>query len=297
MRTIMTVKPSGSVSVVIPCYNAAAFVADAIRSAYGQTISPREVIVVDDGSSDDSVPVLESLRATEFPSLIVLFHPQRANWGVSSTRQRGVCAASSEYVAFLDADDQFLPTKLERQIGAFADSPDAILCHTDVRVFGDLSETQRFEHAFNQRSAGAYYLRRMKDYTRVNAICNSSVLVKRDALRKVPMAMPQRFQFEDWACWLMLSRLGPFVFLNEPLTAYRLHEKGATAKILRSRLEHLYSVLEMQLALVTRSHGIMERSWWLLRSIRTLIRLLRIYGRSNDLCRGDGGGIVSDDAG
>ena len=94
-----------SISVVIPCCNAAAFLRATIASILGQTQSVLEVIVVDDGSTDDSASIAESFG----PPVRVIRQP---NQGESAARNRGIEAAVGEWVAFLDADDLWLPTKI-----------------------------------------------------------------------------------------------------------------------------------------------------------------------------------------
>jgi glycosyltransferase involved in cell wall biosynthesis len=93
------------IDVIIPVYNGADFVSDALSSALGQSLPPRRVIVVDDGSTDATPVILSAVRD---PRLLVL---RKANGGLSSARNAGLQAAESEWVAFLDADDVWLPRK------------------------------------------------------------------------------------------------------------------------------------------------------------------------------------------
>ena len=105
------------VSVVIPVFNGERFLAEALESVFAQTVPPAEVIIVDDGSSDGSVAV-----AGTFPGATVLELPHR---GVSAARNTGVRASSGDYLAFLDADDTWGTTKLERQLELSRSNPDA----------------------------------------------------------------------------------------------------------------------------------------------------------------------------
>ncbi|HEX3110532.1 MAG TPA: glycosyltransferase family A protein, partial [Thermoanaerobaculia bacterium] len=110
-----------SVSVVIPSYNYARYLGEAIDSALGQTLPPLEVIVVDDGSTDDTPAVL----AAYGDRIRVL---RQKNAGVAVARNSGIAAARGECVAFLDADDVWLPRKLELQIPLFTDSVGLVHC-------------------------------------------------------------------------------------------------------------------------------------------------------------------------
>ena len=112
------------ISVVIPTHNRATLVGRAIRSVIGQTLAPREIIVVDDGSDDGTA----SLVAREFPTVTVLRQPHA---GVSTARNRGIAAAAGEWIALLDSDDEWLPRKLASQASLVAVNPALRVCHTD----------------------------------------------------------------------------------------------------------------------------------------------------------------------
>lgn len=127
---------SPTVSVVIPCYNAEAFVAEAVASALDQTYPLEEVICVDDGSTDGTLGVLERLQADAGERLIVL---SRSNGGPSAARNLGLSRATGDYVQFLDADDLLRPEKIAHQIGLIrveAQHPDLVAAAYEV-VFGD----------------------------------------------------------------------------------------------------------------------------------------------------------------
>lgn len=106
------------VSVVIPVYNAEAFVAEALDSVFAQDYEPYEVIAVDDGSSDSSAAIVRSYPEVRFF--------QQENRGASAARNVGVTAASGEFVAFVDADDVVPPNKLSLQVGYLLEHPDIV---------------------------------------------------------------------------------------------------------------------------------------------------------------------------
>lgn len=114
------------ISVVIPCYNGGEFLAEAIQSALAQTHPPCEVIVIDDGSTDDSASIAESFG----PPVRVI---RQRNQGESVARNRGIEAASGDWIAFLDADDVWMPSKLEQQL-AVVDA-ETIAVHTNIAYF------------------------------------------------------------------------------------------------------------------------------------------------------------------
>ncbi len=121
----------GRVAVVIPAHDASRFIEPAIRSALEQTAPPARVIVVDDGSSDDTADVAAAVGA----QVTVL----RREWqGAGATRNAGIDLVDNEFVAFLDADDLWLPQKLERQLALLDDEPgvDAVFCLLDEFLDG-----------------------------------------------------------------------------------------------------------------------------------------------------------------
>lgn len=128
-----------TVSVIIPTYNYARYLGEAIDSALGQTLAPLEVIVVDDGSTDDTPELL----AAYGDRIRVL---RQKNAGVAVARNSGIAAARGEYVAFLDADDTWLPRKLELQMPLFTGSVGLVHCGLEFgtaiqlpRVDGDVA--------------------------------------------------------------------------------------------------------------------------------------------------------------
>jgi glycosyltransferase involved in cell wall biosynthesis len=109
------------ISLIIPCFNAALYLREAIDSALNQTIKPRQIIVVDDGSTDDSVQIASSYGG----AVTVIAEPHA---GASAARNRGMAESDQPILAFLDADDRLVAHKFERQVNALREHPEAMLC-------------------------------------------------------------------------------------------------------------------------------------------------------------------------
>ena len=265
----------GSVSVIIPCFNCQATIAETLASVAAQTLPPKEVILVDDGSSDRTWELLHELRQGHYPHLMLLSHPGHENHGACMARALGVAHASGEYIAFLDADDLYAPRKLERQLEAFERYPEIVMCHTAVEVIGDLDQAAFYEAALSGSPESPYWFRRQKDYLIRNRICLSSSLVRADVLNRVPFSFvgASKVLFEDWLCWSLLAGKGRFLYLPEQLTFYRVHRDSVTSRITQSsiqtksvaalwevRLRKLYAGLEYKMVLLARSdtfpHGL-----------------------------------------
>ncbi|MEA5390231.1 glycosyltransferase family 2 protein [Cyanobium gracile UHCC 0139] len=240
------------VSVIIPSYNAIRFIEDTIASVYAQAHRPLEVIVVDDGSTDGSWDLLERLQATEFPDLILLCHPGRENRGETIARALALGRASGQFIAILDSDDLFRPGKLDLQLQALGQHPDVVLCHTAVEVVGDLSRSSYFQSHFNNNPAGPYRFSQLSEYLIRNRICNSSVLVRAADLRSVSWATNIVLGFGDWVCWALLAQRGRFLYLDQPLTGYRVHPDSKTTAFAKHKLRRLFALLEFKLAVLAR---------------------------------------------
>jgi glycosyltransferase involved in cell wall biosynthesis len=251
-RTAAPSTPAPLVSVLIPSFNSLRFVQDTIASVYAQAHRPLEVIVVDDGSTDGSWELLEQLRATAFPDLVVLCHPGRENRGETIARALALGRASGEFIAVLDADDLFRPGKLDRQLQALARHPDVVLCHTAVEVVGDPERASYFQAHFNNNPDGPYRFSALPEYLIRNRICNSSVLVRAEALRSISWATNMVLGFGDWLCWSLLDQRGRFLYLDQPLTGYRVHPDSKTTAFARHKLRRLFALLEFKLALLAR---------------------------------------------
>ena len=109
-----------TISVVVPAWNAGRFVGEALRSILGQTVTASEIVVVDDGSTDDTLAMLRRVADNE-PLIRIVVQP---NTGPGGARDRGVRETTGSLIAFLDADDVWLPTKLERQVTLLGQRPD-----------------------------------------------------------------------------------------------------------------------------------------------------------------------------
>jgi glycosyltransferase involved in cell wall biosynthesis len=200
-----------SISVVIPCYNAAHFLRATIESILRQTRPATEVIVVDDGSTDDSARIAASFG----PPVRVI---RQRNQGESAARNRGIEAATGDWVAFLDADDLWLPTKLARQAGVIRLAPADVVCVTcQFDLFGEGMEDRRCE--LPPRYDSDHPLREMLTGYAVHV---SAAVVHREAARRTPFPEEIRHA-EDAIFFVFLRSQGRFLEVPEVLVRYRRH--------------------------------------------------------------------------
>lgn len=242
------------VSVILPVYNGERYLAEAIDSALEQTYSNIEIIAVDDGSTDDTPVILENY--SQQAGILSLAHEKRRNRGVSYSRKLAVDKAQGKYIAFLDADDMFLPEKIARQVEELEAHPDIILCHHDVEQLTETEKNPLRKNRFTLARDERQYLLADEPYFLIkNYICNPTVMVRSSTLKTLPFYSRQLFQFEDWLMWTLLAEHGSFLFLPDKMTHYRYHTAAATADVTSNPLVWYYSRVELLLCAISRLNG------------------------------------------
>lgn len=215
------------VSVVIPCYNQGSFLATALESVLVQTYRDLEVIVVDDGSADNTFEV-----ATSFGGRVRVV--RQSNQGLAMARNRGIVEAHGEIIAFLDADDRWLPHKLERQVEVLAQSGDVGLVHSAYYLF--LADGTRVGEVDSHGVTSVHQLLSQ------NPIGVLTTVIPRHVLESVGLFDPSVPGCEDWDMWIRVAARWPIVYLPEPLAEYRLHQGNMSKNVsvmLSSRLRVL----------------------------------------------------------
>ena len=224
----------------MPCYNAAPFLEQAIRSVLEQAGPRLELIVVDDGSTDNSVAVAESLG----PAVRVL-HQQ--NRGPAAARNRGVQAAKGEFVAFLDADDVWLPRSLARRLRCFADDSQIGLVYGDFKYWHPARVgSQAWQSVpwlrevsiVKAQESGWLYPELLLD----SLICTITVVMRRSVFDAVGGFDESLRTGEDYDLWLRVAQDWRCVRLDEPVAWYRLH-KGGTTRVPREDCNQYQVVL------------------------------------------------------
>lgn len=231
------------VSIIIPCFNYGRFLAEAIESALEQTHAPRDVIVIDDGSTDDSYEV-----ASRFvPAVAALTQP---NQGLVATLNRGLREAEGEYFVILSADDVLRPTYVETLLAALLRQAGAAYAYSEMEYFGARSgvfPAKPFSPAL--LLAGNYI--------------NATALTRRaDALAVGGFHSNPRNAWEDWDFWLRLLESGKDgVAVPEPLLRYRRHESTSRNPPSRWRaLQALRAVAAMHPALYERRPRVLREA-------------------------------------
>ena len=202
-------------SIIIPLYNKAPYIRKALETVCAQTYTDYEVIVVDDGSTDDSYAIAEAFFHSSRLSPLAFRLIRQANAGVSVARNNGVAQASGEYVAFLDADDWWEPTYLERMAQLIEDYPEAGLYGMNY-IYYKPGKTRVALHT------DTGYINYPKEYLRNNAmmIFTSSSSSSRKVYEEMG-GFPIGIKLgEDFLLWAKIALHYPVAFCNEPLAYY-----------------------------------------------------------------------------
>jgi glycosyltransferase involved in cell wall biosynthesis len=246
------------VSVIIPSYNCGRFVRAAVDSVLAQSFRDLEVLVVDDGSTDNTRQVLAGYG----PPVRYLY---QANAGVSAARNHGIGESRGQYVAFLDADDMWAPDKLERQLKALNTVPGVGLCYSAHLVVDEAMRPLRV-HRSNRRASA------LEDLLFHGNVVGtpSTTLLYQELLKRVGGFDRELSQCADWDMWVRLARHTEFLYLDEPLVTYRQHGHNMSRNVplLESDslrvLEKGFNDPDTQIDLRTRASRALARNWMVL---------------------------------
>jgi glycosyltransferase involved in cell wall biosynthesis len=221
LSTCKTEPPTPQVSTVIPAFNAEDHIVEAVSSALGQQGVASEVIVVDDGSTDDTWRLLETFGES-------IRRVRQANAGPARARNQGARLARGEWLAFLDADDVWRPEKLLQQLAA-ADSETGMV-YTDRLNFGDCERLKSRQSDGVRLYHGDAFVQLLQD----NFVTLSSVMMRRSVFEDLGGFDETMAASEDWDLWLRYAARGPIGLCRQPLTLRRWHPGALTNK-----LEHM----------------------------------------------------------
>jgi glycosyltransferase involved in cell wall biosynthesis len=226
-RIIMDKNKKPVVSVIIPTYNRAHYLTQAIQSVLDQSYQDFEIIVVDDGSTDNTREVMDSFKD---PRLKYFY---QENQGVCAARNNGINVSEGEYIYFLDSDDALLENALERQVGVLDRHPDVALSHGQAfpmdergRVFG------LHRHRPRNISPGVYHgIKEISNFLRYgNHSCLSATIIRRSSIIDVGLFDPAfRAGSEDFDLWVRLAKKYAVSYIVNHVVACRVHSSSMTA--------------------------------------------------------------------
>ncbi len=202
------------VSVIIPCHNACDYIGATINSVLAQTLPPAEIIVIDDGSTDDSREVVR-----RFDGRVRLL--TKANGGPASARNLGIASSTGDYIAFLDSDDLWMSDKLARQVAFMASHPEVGLLFSEAWMFRETDGEKVISRKIGFTGDPTFRQLLHGDF-----IPNSTVLLRRECVERVGPLSEKRslIGVEDYEYWMRIARECTIAGIAEPLAWYRLRE-------------------------------------------------------------------------
>lgn len=220
------------VSVIVPTHNSARYLPEAIDSVLGQTYRDFEIIVVDDGSTDDTQEVLarygDQIRVV-----------RQRNQGSAAARNAGILAARGEFIAFLDADDLWLPQKLERQMPLFGERPEIGWVYSDYREFDESGLRTRsfFEREGLRPPPEGWVLLAL---AKGCITWTTTVVVRASCFQEAGLFDGAFPRAQDYDMWLRLAARFPVACVAEVLALYRRHPAQVTSET-RPALVHYHT--------------------------------------------------------
>lgn len=225
-----------TIAAVIPTFNRASIVSRAIDSVMRQTFLPSEIIVVDDGSTDDT----ENLISEKYHTVSYL---KTENKGVSAARNIGIQATKSEWIAFLDSDDEWLPQKLEKQIAKISNKRSYKIVHCEeIWVRNGRRVNPKVKH----KKYGGYIFEKCLPLC---VISPSAVVIHRDLFQEIGYFDETLPACEDYDLWLRICAKYPVLFVEEPLLKkFGGHDDQLSKRFWgmdRFRVEALHKIIKL----------------------------------------------------
>jgi glycosyltransferase involved in cell wall biosynthesis len=222
-----------AVSVVMTSYNHAAYLGEAVASVRAQTWTDWELLVIDDGSGDNSLALAETF-ARQDCRIRVLRHPDGGNHGLPASLGRGLAAAAAPLVAFLESDDAWRPDCLEKRLRAFSRLEADVVFNNAEPVLmgaGDGRRMRRYLDNLRLRFPRSGSIDPLPGLWLGNVVPSfSCAMLRRTRLLECGLDAPEP-AWLDWWIWLQLSGRARFVWLDEPLTRWRIHGASYSASL------------------------------------------------------------------
>jgi len=225
----MEKKENIKISVVTASYNYAEFIKEAIQSVISQTYSNWELIVVDDGSSDNSVEVIQEFCQKD-DRIKLSCHDNFQNKGLKDTILLGIEKTTGDYIAFLESDDVWVENCLQEKVEIIQKNPRAKVIFSDVELFGDSEVIEDYNKYFelNRKilTSKKYPTNLFNGFSFQNLIPTfSCVMVEKNALKKVNFNSSVPAFLDHWI-WAHLAYENDFYYIDKKLTRWRMHSKS-----------------------------------------------------------------------
>jgi glycosyltransferase involved in cell wall biosynthesis len=218
-------EPAPALSVIMPVWNGERHLREAVESILGQTERNFEFLIIDDGSTDSTVEIIES-----YPDPRIRLIRQEHE-GIVVALNRGVREANADWIARMDADDIAYPERFERQFAALRENPDAVLCHTQIHIMGEA----RYVTPAGRFIRGEALTQLRLCYQ--SAIVHPTVMFRKDAFLAAGGYLEEERHAEDFGLWGRMVRNGTVIGIPDPLLDFRVHQGSISKQKLDYQIE------------------------------------------------------------
>lgn len=239
-----------NISVIVPCYNRKSTIKRCIESILAQTYPILEIIVVDDGSNDGTLELIEKEYTGDERIQII----SQNHKGAQAARNAGIYAAQGEFIAFLDSDDEWLPDKLALQVQQLRKNPNAVICGDGIIQqdwLGDIPKVYDDKGRKNSRVGvkKPFKLQGKSGYVYKAILKNSfclfqALLTSKSHFMNIGMLDEKVPSFQEWDTAIRLAEKYEFVYLHQPLFVYHLHDGETISKSIQKNIDGLEYIYE-----------------------------------------------------
>lgn len=222
------------VTVLMPVFNGAKYLREAIDSIIAQTFHDFEFLIINDGSTDDSVSIINSYTDSR-----IRLENNESNLGLIATLNYGIDLARGEYVARMDCDDISSPSRLATQVEFMDNNPAVGLCGTWIKVFGDREWINRYPTTHEAISCGLLF---------ATMFAHPTVLWRREPFAHFKLYYDPKYQHaEDYELWTRCARSMRTANIPKPLLRYRLHEQQVSSRKQQEQLATVRNIRKREI--------------------------------------------------
>jgi len=243
-------------SVIMTSYNYADHIGLAIQSIIDQSYQDWELVIVDDGSKDHSISVINSFVSAHPDKIKLLTHPDNINKGIKETNELAFANIKGEYLAFLESDDIWKPDCLEKKVSALKNNPDAVLAFSNLEflVSDGFDAKRHYNYLIYSRYIGRKCSKKPKDLNNMILFRNpvisfSNIVVNKSVLADLSLIKEHEI-WSDWQLVIHAASLGKFIYVDEKLLYWRLHKKSQNFDYMKSDTNYINNDFKKKVSII-----------------------------------------------